>query len=230
MIDFTSLEQRIGIVFNDKKQLVNAFVHSSYSNENPDYVSNERLEFLGDAVLGLIIAENLYDLLPGAVEGELTRRRAALISRASLTRLARRIGIGEYLLLGKGEEANNGRSKATNLSGAMEALIGAVYLDRNYEDTKYWVIASMGDDIRKAITTTEETDYKSALQELTQAAGWGTPVYQLTGLTGPDHAPFFTVNVVIEARPGIAGKGKTKKAAEVAAAQNALIKYQNELK
>jgi ribonuclease-3 len=226
--DFAALEKGLGISFADKNILLNALVHSSYVNENPDYISNERLEFLGDAVLGLVMAERLYRLLPGAGEGELTQKRAALISRESLTRLARGTGLGEYLLLGRGEEATKGRSKPANLSGAMEAVIAAVYLDGGSQTVRDWILGLMSDEITRVALAARDADYKSELQELTQARGWGTPVYKPAGQVGPDHARLFTVEVFFEGRQVATGTGKTKKAAETAAAQNALGLLRNE--
>jgi ribonuclease-3 len=228
VVDLTALEKKLGVTFNDNAKLSNALVHSSYVNENPGCPSNERLEFLGDAVLGLVIAEKLYEALPRAVEGELTQKRAALISRESMTRLARRIGLGEYLLLGRGEEVTNGRSKAANLSGAMEAVIAAVYLDRGLEAARTCILGLMSEEITTVTLAVKETDYKSELQELTQSRGQGIPVYCLTGETGPDHARVFTVDVRIEGKPGASGTGKTKKAAEMEAAEKALEALRNE--
>lgn len=228
MADLKTLEEKLGVTFKDRAMLVNALVHSSYVNENPGDTSNERLEFLGDAVLGLVIAEKLYEALPRAVEGELTQKRAALISRESMTRLARNIGLGEYLLLGRGEESTNGRSKAANLSGAIEAVIAAVYLDRGLEAARKAILGLMHEEITRVTLAAKEIDYKSELQELTQARGQGTPVYRPAGETGPDHERVFTIDVLIEGKLRATGTGKSKKIAEMQAAQEALESLRNE--
>lgn len=227
MADPKTLEEKLGVSFKNKAMLVNALVHSSYVNENPGCVSNERLEFLGDAVLGLVIAEKLYETLPRAVEGELTQRRAALISRESMDRLARNIGLGEFLLLGRGEEGTNGRSKTANLSGAMESVIAAIYLDSGVEAARNTILSLMREEITKVTRTVKEIDYKSELQELTQALGQGTPIYRTAGETGPDHERVFTVEVVIEGKVRATGTGKSKKIAEMQAARSALETMRN---
>ncbi len=222
LTDLASLEEKLGVVFKDKPKLVSALVHSSYVNENPGYTSNERLEFLGDAVLGLVIAEELYAKMPRAQEGELTQKRAALISRESLYRIAGRINLGDYLLLGKGEEATNGRGKLTNLSGAMESVIAAVYLDRGLEAARDIILKLMSAEITKVTMSVKETDYKSELQELVQSQGLGTPIYQPTGKTGPDHDRVFTVGLMVGGSLLATGSGKSKKNAEIEAARQAL--------
>ena len=227
MTELTTLEEKLSVTFRDKSKLVTALVHSSYVNENPGYTSNERLEFLGDAVLGLVIAEKLHEGLARAGEGELTRKRAVLVSRESLAHVARRIGLGDYLLLGKGEEATSGRSKLANLSGAMEAVIAAVYLDQGLKAARYVILNLMSEEIEKAAFASKETDYKSQLQELTQSRGQGTPVYRLTGETGPDHNRVFTVEVLVEGGVLTTGSGKSKKTAETEAAQKALEAIRN---
>lgn len=227
MTELTTLEEKLSVTFRDKSKLVTALVHSSYVNENPGYTSNERLEFLGDAVLGLVIAEKLYEGLTRAGEGELTRKRAVLISRESLAHVARRIGLGDYLLLGKGEEATSGRSKLANLSGAMEAVIAAVYLDQGLEAARYVILNLMSEEIERVTFASKETDYKSQLQELTQSRGQGTPVYRLTGETGPDHNKVFMVEVLVDGGVLTTGEGKSKKTAETEAAQKALEAIRN---
>jgi ribonuclease-3 len=227
LTELTTLEEKLSVTFRDKSKLVTALVHSSYVNENPGYTSNERLEFLGDAVLGLVIAEKLYEGLTRAGEGELTRKRAVLISRESLAHVARRIGLGDYLLLGKGEEATSGRSKLANLSGAMEAVIAAVYLDQGLEAARYVILNLMSEEIERVTFASKETDYKSQLQELTQSRGQGTPVYRLTGETGPDHNKVFMVEVLVDGGVLTTGEGKSKKTAETEAAQKALEAIRN---
>jgi ribonuclease III len=224
MPDIADLHQALGVDFHRPALLQQALVHSSYINENPAGISghNERLEFLGDAVLGLITAEELYRAFPGLSEGELTRLRAALVRRDTLARVARSIGLGDFLYLGKGEEASGGRSKPTNLAGALEAVIAAVYLDRG--------MAAAGDVVTRLFGTEwpglagpgAGTDYKSRLQEITQSRFQQTPAYYLTSEVGPDHAKRFTVEVKVNDEILGRGSGKSKKLAETEAARLAL--------
>ncbi len=224
MADLTGLEENLGVRFKDRSKLLAALIHSSYVNEKPGYDSNERLEFLGDAVIGLVVAETLYEALPQAAEGELTQKRAALVSRASLARIAQKIELGDYLLLGRGEEATSGRMKLANLAGAIEAVIAAVYLEMGIEVARTVILRLMRDEIDRILSTPEETDYKSELQELTQSQGRGTPAYRLAGETGPDHNKIFTVELIVGGSVLAAGSGKSKKIAETEAAKNALKK------
>ena len=142
MADLMELQQILGVSFSNPSLLTQALIHSSYANENPgiDPACNERLEFLGDAILGVVIAEKLYQLLPDAAEGEMTRLRATLVRRKTLSQLAAGIGLHKYLYLGKGEEESGGRQKASNLAGAMEAVIAAVFLDRGWDSARDFVL------------------------------------------------------------------------------------------
>ncbi len=201
-----------------------ALIHSSYINENPGVAteSNEKIEFLGDAVLGLIIAEKLYTDLPQSSEGDLTRLRAALVRKETLARLARQIALGGYLLLGKGEEMGGGRDKVLNLAGAFEALVAAIYLDFGLEQARHFVLGQFGKEIEKQALQVAEGDYKSRLQERIQAELGITPVYRVLGSLGPDHDRLFTIEVKAGELALGQGTGKSKKAAEMAAARNAL--------
>ncbi len=201
-----------------------ALIHSSYINENPGVAteSNEKIEFLGDAVLGLIIAEKLYTDLPQSSEGDLTRLRAALVRKETLARLARQIALGDYLLLGKGEEMGGGRDKVLNLAGAFEALVAAIYLDFGLEQARHFVLGQFGKEIEKQALQVAEGDYKSRLQERIQAELGITPVYRVLGSLGPDHDRLFTIEVKAGELALGQGTGKSKKAAEMAAARNAL--------
>lgn len=224
MADLIILQQALGILFKDPSLLDHALIHSSYVNENPDAaaISNERLEFLGDAVLGLVVAEKLYEDLPDCAEGELTRMRAVLVRKDTLARMAGSIGLGGYLYLGKGEEAGGGRCKPANLAGALEALIAAIYLDLGMATAKEFIQQLFGDELSGAVRQGVVVDSKSQLQELLQARGQSLPTYKLTQATGPDHAREFTVEVRVDDTVLGLGKGKTKKAAETAAARDAL--------
>jgi ribonuclease III len=224
MADLELLQSKLGVRFTDPGILDLALIHSSYINENPGIapISNERLEFLGDAVLGLVIAERLYQDYPHAAEGELTRFRSALVRRETLSRMARLINLGEYLNLGIGEEAGGGRDKPVNLAGALESVIAAVYLDQGLEISRAFILELLGPEIDKQARQGEGTDYKSRLQENIQARYQLTPTYNLTGAVGPDHAREFTVEVRMGGTLLGRGQGKSKKAAEMDAARAAL--------
>ena len=224
MADLAALQQTLGISFNDSSLLEQALVHSSYVNENPGLapVSNERLEFLGDAVLSLIVAEKLYQDFPHSAEGEMTRLRAALVRRDTLARIARTIKLGDYLYLGKGEAASGGRRKPANLAGALEAIIAAVFLDQGSVTTREFILRLFDEELQKVASRGARVDYKSQLQELIQAGEQQTPAYQLVEAMGPDHDRRFTVEVRVGDTVLGRGSGKSKKAAEAEAARTAL--------
>jgi ribonuclease-3 len=202
-------------------------VHGSYINENPSLTStsNERLEFLGDAVLGLIVAEKLYQDFPHSNEGEMTRLRAALIRRDTLARMARAIRLGNYLYLGKGEEASGGRNKPANLAGALEAVTAAIFLDRGLATTRDFILRLLSPELQKVVSQGAGVDYKSQLQELIQAREQQAPVYRVVEAIGPDHDKRFTVEVRVGDTVLGKGSGKGKKAAETEAARSALEQF-----
>lgn len=226
MADVAAWQQTLGVSFNDPSLLERAMVHRSYVNENPGLVSasNERLEFLGDAVLGLVVAERLYQGFPSFTEGEMTRLRAALVCQDTLARLARNIGLGDYLYLGRGEEASGGRHKSANLASALEAVIGAMFLDRGPAAASDFILSLFGDELEKVVVR-GAVDYKSRLQELFQARGQPAPAYQVVEATGPDHDRRFTVEVRTGDIVLGKGSGKSKKAAETEAARLALERF-----
>lgn len=229
MADLAALQQTLGVSFNDPSLLEQALVHSSYINENPDFAlsSNERQEFLGDAVLGQIIAEKLYLELPYSTEGDMTRLRAAVVRRDTLARVARAVGLGEYLYLGKGEEMGGGRHKPANLAGALEAVIAAVFLDQGMNITRDFVLGLFGEELQKASSQDSQIDYKSKLQELVQARQQLTPAYHVTDAAGPEHDRKFTVEVKTGDTLLGKGAGKSKKLAETEAARSALERLSN---
>ena len=223
MIDWNDCQKNLGISFRQESLLEEAFVHSSYPNENPDFArpSNERLEFLGDAVLNFIVAEKLYKEFPKLPEGELTEIRASLVCRDTLAELASSLKLGDWLLLGRGEEANGGRSKASNLANAMEALIGALYLDQGLARVRRFTLRQLKPELAKVKAGKTTPNYKALVQELIQGQKRPTPVYRLVEATGPDHSKQFTAEILVEGEALGRGTGRSKKVAESQAARAA---------
>ncbi len=221
------LEQKIGYTFHDFSLLVTAMRHSSYTNENrlPKYQCNERLEFLGDAVLELVSSEYLFRESPTMPEGKMTTTRASMVCEPSLALCARDISLGDYLLLGKGEEATGGRKRDSITSDAMEALIGAVYLDGGFTSAKEFIYRFVLNDLEDKKLF---YDSKTILQEMVQADLGGEIAYHLTGEKGPDHNKTFSVDVVIGGKVLGSGDGRTKKAAEQQAAYEAILKLREQ--
>jgi ribonuclease-3 len=222
---FAKLEQTIGFSFRDRRLLQQAFVHRSYLNENPAFSlpSNERLEFLGDAVLGLIVAESLYHTYPDLPEGQLTRLRASLVQQRTLAQVARSLSLGEYLYLGRGEEASGGRQRPSLLASTFEALLGALYLDQGLEAARRLVLNTLKPEERLKGPEAIGKDYKSRLQEVAQAQRQTTPVYRTVAEEGPDHEKQFTVEVLVGGQVMGRGIGHSKQDAEQRAAQLALL-------
>ncbi|MBE6992450.1 MAG: ribonuclease III [Ruminococcaceae bacterium] len=212
------LQQNIGYTFKDEQLLKAAFIHSSYVNENRDKVkeSNERLEFLGDSVLGFISAENLFLSNPDTPEGDLSRKRAALVCEKSLFETAKELNFGSYMLLGKGEEMGGGRQRASILADAVEAVIAAMYLDGGIEPARAFVM-------KHVLSNNADTgDYKTQLQELVQREKEQVLEYRMTGQSGPDHDKRFDFQVLLNGNAVGEGSGKTKKEAEQMAAKAAI--------
>jgi len=229
LVNLTILQQVLGIRFKDQSLLEQALVHSSYVNENPSAAptSNERLEFLGDAVLGLAVTEKLYDDYPNFNEGELTKLRSALVRRITLASIARTIGLGDYIYLGKGEEASGGRHKPANLAGALESVMAAIFLDQGPETTRDFILRLFDTELKKLAGQGMEVDYKSQLQHLFQSKQQETPVYHIIETTGPDHDRRFTAEVRAGDTVLGRGSGKSKKLAEAEAARSVLGKLKN---
>jgi len=223
MIDWNDCQKNLGVSFHQESLLEQAFVHSSYPNENPDFArpSNERLEFLGDAVLNFIVAEKLYEEFPKLPEGELTEIRASLVCRDTLAELASSLKLGDWLLLGRGEEANGGRAKASNLANAMEALIGALYLDQGIARVRRFVLRQLKPELGRVKAGKTTLNYKALVQELIQGQKRPTPVYRLVEATGPDHSKQFTAEILVEGEALGRGTGRSKKVAESQAARAA---------
>jgi len=222
--DFSQFEKNIGIVFKDKDILKQAFTHRSYLNEHRDseLVHNERLEFLGDAVLELIVTEYLYTKYPESDEGELTAYRSALVNAITLSDAAAKIGMNDFLLLSKGEAKDTGRARQIILANAIEALIGAIFLDQGYDTAKYFISNNIFNLIEKIIEEKTWIDAKSKFQEQAQERESVTPMYKTVKEEGPDHDKEFTVGVYLEGNKIAEGSGKSKQEAEQIAAQRAL--------
>ena len=219
----TTLEEKLGYTFQNTALLENALTHSSCANESRGKLqSNERLEFLGDSILGMVVADHLYRNHPDLPEGELTRTRAALVCEESLVEVAAELNLGEYLRLGKGEESGGGRKRPSIQADAVEAVLAAVYLDGG--------IGSARKIIQRYILCREieglngSRDYKTALQELVQRESGQVLKYRLTGEEGPDHDKRFFVEVDLNGTPVGSGKGHSKKEAEQMAAKAAIAK------
>ena len=222
-----NLEKTINYTFNDKDILINALTHSSYANENKmngkTSQCNERLEFLGDSVLSLIVSEYIYEKFGKRPEGELTKIRAQVVCTRSLSNFAKKISLGDYLYLGKGENAN-GRSKNTILENAFEALIAAIYLDSNHskETVSKFLLPLIVDEVEIASFDHMAYDYKTSLQQFVQASGKDKIQYVLVNQYGPDHQKTFEVEVRLNSNVVGKGIGKTKREAEQFAAKEAL--------
>ena len=225
MIDFTKFEKTTGITFRDKKLLEQAFIHRSYINENSGakFSHNERLEFLGDAVLELVVTSHLYLKYPDRDEGELTAYRSALVNAVIIGEVAMALGMNEYLLLSKGEAKDIGKARNYILANTYEAFVGAVYLDQGYDAVKDFVsktLLVMTDEvIRKGLYK----DPKSFVQEKSQEEVGVTPVYKLIEEMGPDHDKRFKMAIYFDNKYIAEGEGKSKQEAESAAAKAALI-------
>jgi ribonuclease-3 len=231
MFDLSAREEILGLTFEDKTLLLRALTHRSYLNENPNFIleDNERLEFLGDAVLDFLTAEYLYHRFPEMREGELTSLRAALVRTESLARLARQVDLGHCLYLGHGEEAGGGRWRQAVLCGAFEALIGALYLDQGFSAVEGFVKPLFEPEIERILAEDLDKDPKSLLQELSQAELEITPRYRTVSESGPDHAKEFVVEAVIGNRAYGRGTGRSKQLAARAAARDALVQLRREL-
>ncbi len=228
-MDYDELEKRLGVQLPDRDLTRQAMVHTSYLNENPGLApaSNERLEFLGDAVLGAVAADYLYRTFPDLPEGELTSLRSAVVRARSLAGWARQLQLGELLLLGKGEEAHGGREREGLLAAAFEALIAAVYLQHGYEGATKVLNLFVPAAIESVIRRQAAVDAKSELQHRCQAALQATPAYRVLEVSGPSHKPVYTVEVLVDERVLGQGTGRSKQAAEQAAATDALQRLES---
>ncbi len=224
MPDFSQFEKSIGISFKDKSLLRQAFVHRSYINENKDagFGHNERLEFLGDAVLELVITDYLYKKYSDKTEGELTSYRSALVNSTTLAMVSTKLQMNEYLVLSRGEAKDTGRARQVILANAIEALIGAIYLDQGYDGAQDFIYKNISPLIETVLAEKSWIDSKSLFQERAQDIDGSTPLYKTLKETGPDHDKKFTVGVYLKDKMIATGEGKSKQDAEQAAAKKAL--------
>ncbi|MBI1866636.1 MAG: ribonuclease III [Candidatus Staskawiczbacteria bacterium] len=224
MNDFSVFEKKLGLNFKDKDLLTQAFVHRSYLNENPDFHlnHNERLEFLGDAVLELIVTEELYKKYPEKTEGDLTNWRAALVNAKMLTSVAEELGFNDFLLLSRGETKELGKARAYILANTFEALIGSVYLDSGYEPAEKFIKKYLIKNLPNIIKDGSYKDSKSYFQEKSQDMAGVTPVYKVIREWGPDHQKNFTVGVFLAEELVAQGEGSSKQEAEEQAAKEGL--------
>jgi ribonuclease-3 len=220
MSGYRRLEERLGYSFENKQLIIEALTHKSYKKP----YNNERLEFLGDAVLDLIVGEFLFHKFPDEDEGVLSKIRASLVNESGFALLAKKIGLGEHIYLSLAEENNDGREKPSLLSNAFEAVIGAIYLEAGLSEAREIVVKLINETYPRIDLDTLCKDYKTALQELTQATHGTTPVYELVGSSGPDHKKEFEIAVTLSGKTIAKARGRSKKAAQQKAAEIALAK------
>ena len=224
MINFSDFEKKINVSFKDKNLLKQAFIHRSYINENTGtgLSHNERLEFLGDAVLELIVTDFLFKKYPTYTEGELTAIRSALVNAITISSIASKIGMNDYLLLSKGESKDNGKARQYILANTYEALVGAIYLDQGYSVVDKFITKNLLPSTEEIVSKKLWRDAKSLVQEKAQEFVGVTPLYKVLNETGPDHDKHFTVGIYFGANLIAEGKGKSKQEAEQKAAETAL--------
>lgn len=221
--EFSSFEKKVGFIFKDKNLLQLAFTHRSFVNENRQLNEhNERLEFLGDAVLELVVTEHLFNKFKDKTEGDLTSLRASLVNTQSISNAAKELGMNDYLLLSKGESNDTGRARQYILANTFESFIGALYLDQGYDIAKEFIANNLFGNIEKIVDEKLWRDAKSHLQESAQEHMSITPHYELVSQEGPDHNKVFTVGVIFTDSEVARGKGNSKQEAEQDAAQKAL--------
>jgi ribonuclease-3 len=230
MANLENLESVLGVSFRDQGLLKEALTHRSYLNENPKWPlpHNERLEFLGDAVLELVVTEYLYAQFPTSPEGRLTAVRAALVNYQNLASVGKKINLEDFIFLSRGEAKDTGRAREVILANAMESLLGAIYLDQGYGAAKRSITALILPEVEKIIAEEKYRDPKSFLQEKVQTRYKITPVYKVLGENGPDHDKVFEVGVFVNDELMGKGEGPSKQEAETKAAEAALPKFSNE--
>lgn len=222
-IDVLDFQRKINYTFQNQNLLIQAVSHRSfYVNSEKQISSNERLEFLGDAVLDLVVTEHLFNAFKNENEGALSQKKAILVSRKVLGKISEDLGLGEFLILNKGEEKTGGRKRMSNLANLFEAILGAIYMDSGLDAARIFVDEFLLKQQKKLLKTKSYFNYKSLLLEFSQAKGWGAPKYFVMQETGPDHQKTFLVEVRINDEWAEKGQGPNKKSAEQNAAKNAL--------
>lgn len=219
-----ALVRRLGLPITDLTLIEQALVHGSLPNEQPDtgIVSNERLEFLGDTVLNLLVSESLFQRFPDADEGELTARRAVIVSTTGLARVARRISVGDVLQVGQGAERTGTRRRPSVLAAALEAVVGAVYLSLGIEEVRRWLARLLASELESSIPVHALKSPKNRLQEFIHSHALHQPTYRLLSVEGPEHRRHFVVEVVLGERGAWRGEGESRRVAETVAAESAL--------
>lgn len=229
-INLADLEAALGYVFDDKSLLQRALTHRSFLNENPDlpWLDNERLEFLGDAILGFVTAEHLYHRFPEMKEGDLTSLRAALVRGQTLAEFATQLNLGPFLLISRGEEAGRGRARPALLAATFEAILGALYFDQGLPAARDLIVRMIEEKTQNILRERLDKNAKSLLQELSQGRLKVTPVYRLVETRGPDHAREFTVEAILGESVYGTGHGRNKQSAEQDAALDAISRLEEE--
>jgi len=228
-IRLEEIEKKLGLKFKDQELLRLALTHRSYVNEKSSaHHSNERLEFLGDAILSLVVAAYLYDQYPEQSEGELTDLRSALVRRETLCKWATGFEVGNYLFLGKGEAATGGRTRTLTLASAFEALLGALFLETGLEGVRIWLLPQVQTELVEILAEGRHHDYKGSLQEIVQRYYHQAPSYHVTKMSGPQHEQSFEVEARLGERVLGRGEGLTKQYAQQAAARAGLVRVQAE--
>ncbi len=225
MIDFTDFEKKVAVSFKNKELLRQAFIHRSFINENPgsNFSHNERLEFLGDAVLELVVTDHLYKTYKSAPEGELTAYRSALVNAVVLSETAANLGMNEYLLLSKGESRDVGKARMHILANTFESFTGALFLDQGYDACETFIKNALFPKLDEIVKKKLWRDPKSLIQEKAQEFVHVTPAYKVTAESGPDHDKHFTIGIYFGDELVASGKGKSKQEAETKAAEAALV-------
>ncbi len=228
--DLPLLEEKLGYIFQDRTLLITSLTHKSFTNENPGLASenNERMEFIGDAVLSLIVSHYLYKRHSELNEGSLSKIRANLVNENCLASVATKIGLGTYIFLGKGEEGTGGREKVSLLSDVLEAVIGGIYLDRGMRFATQTVLSHFKDLIQEVVEHKHPFDFKTTFQEVCQERFGVLPEYHLTRTSGPDHNRLFVMELTVNSEVYGVGSGKNKKEAQQQAAMQALEKIKKE--
>jgi ribonuclease-3 len=227
--EYEKIEQALGIRFKDRKTLTSALSHSSYVYEKgmPYAAGNERLEFLGDSIVGMVVSEHIFQNYPDQAEGKLSKIKSVVVSKKILARAAQRLGLGGYVLLGRGEALTGGRQRRSLLANVFEGIVGAIYLDHGLAVAREFVLRNLRDEIEPAASGKSIRDHKSELQEIAQRRCGQVPRYRVTDVAGPDHDRVFEVEVHVDNHVVGLGAGRSKKSAEQKAAETAIRKLRS---